>query len=99
MTDNRTFIASEHAIKPYYYVRNGILHARYTVDRAIELSKAEEETIKTEITKDPANKQFILSDKWHFLEHYVFKPVIMDGINASVEKTRHMTELISTKQE
>ena len=39
--DNRTYIEGELAIKPYYYFRNGHLHVRYNVDRAIELSEAE----------------------------------------------------------
>ena len=39
-------IAGERAIKPFYYIRNGVLHARYNVDRAIELTQEDETEIK-----------------------------------------------------
>lgn len=76
----RTIINSETAIKPYYYVRNKLLHVRYTVDRAIRLSDTEEGRIKQEITEFPSKKQEILETNWNFLEKNVRKSIILDGI-------------------
>ena len=76
----KTIIRGETAIKPYYYVRNKLLHVRYTVDRAISLSDTEEGRIKEEITEFPYKKQEILETNWNFLEKSVRKSIILDGI-------------------
>lgn len=79
LNDKRVYVNGETAIKPYWYVRNGLLHIRYTVDRCIELSGWENERIKSEIT-DSTDKQKILEKHWKTLTDYVGKPIIMDGI-------------------
>lgn len=76
----QTLIDGETAIKPFFYMRNGLLHARFTVDRAIELSETEVNSIKNELAKAPYNKQAILRDNWSFFEKTVGKTVIHDGI-------------------
>ena len=73
-------INGETAIKPYYYLRNGLLHARYTVDRCIELSLSEIERIKAKVTENPGSKQEIFLNEWNFQTECVDKPVIFDGI-------------------
>ena len=73
-------INGETAIKPYYYLRNGLLHARYTVDRCIELSLSEIERIKAKVTENPSSKQEIFLNEWNFQTECVGKPVIFDGI-------------------
>ena len=82
-------INSENAIKPYFYIRNGLLHVRYTVDRAVELSVTEEKKIKDEIALEPYSKQKILTDNWNFLTKTVRKTMLMDGI---AEINRRMRE-------
>lgn len=84
--DMRTYINGETAIKPYYYLRNGLLHVRYTVDRCIKLSDAETAKIKVDMTASPYDKQAILSKAWNFLTNAVGKTIINDGI-AELEKT------------
>lgn len=84
--DMRTHINGETAIKPYHYMRNGVLHVRYTVDRCVKLSKAEETKIKIDLTANPENKQKILADAWNFLTNMVGKEIILDGV-AEMEKT------------
>lgn len=74
-------INGETAIKPYYYLRNGLLHARYTVDRCIELSLLEVERLKAKVTENPSSKQEILFNEWNFQTKCVGKPIILDGIS------------------
>lgn len=92
-----TYICGETAIKPYYYMRNGILHARYTVDRAIELSKEEENKVKEDLTKAPWDKQNILSKAWNFFDKFVGKTVWTDGIKIGEEKMRELSEEYESK--
>lgn len=91
---NNTIINGETAIKPYYYMRNGVLHARYTVDRAVELSESEEKEIKEKITLEPYNKQEIFSKQWNLLTVYVGKPILFDGIKAGEEKMKELTRKV-----
>ena len=81
--DLRTHINGETAIKPYYYLRCGVLHARYTVDRAIELTPTESAKLKVDMTT--GDKQEVLGKAWNFFEYTVGKPIIEDGI-AFVDK-------------
>ena len=82
-------INSEQAIKPYYYVRNGRLHVRYTVDRAMDLSEAETDRIKRELTEaGPQNKQEVLGKEWELLENMVERPVIQNGLDNIAERKR-----------
>ena len=78
LIDMRTHINGETAIKPYYYYRNGALHARYTVDRAIELTSTEGAKLKVDMTT--GDKQEVLGKAWNFFENTVCKPIIEDGI-------------------
>ena len=78
LIDMRTHIHGETAIKPYYYLRCGALHARYTVDRAIELSSTEVAKLKVDMTT--GDKQEVLGKAWNFFENTVEKPIIEDGI-------------------
>jgi hypothetical protein len=83
--DLRTHICGETAIKPYYYMRNGLLHVRYTVDRCVELTPSEVAKLKVDITANPENKQTILEEMWNFLTVSVERNIIHDGI-AELEK-------------
>jgi hypothetical protein len=89
-----TIINGETAIKPYYYMRNGVLHARYTVDRAVELSESEEKELKDKISLEPYNKQAIFSKYWNLLTVYVRKTIIHDGLQAGLEKMSEMTKKV-----
>lgn len=80
LNDKRVYVNGETAIKPYLYIRNDLIHIRYTVDRCTKLSKAEAERIKKEITGEPARKQDILLGFWKFLTGDAGHPIIMDGI-------------------
>ena len=81
--EDRCIINGDIAIKPYYYLRNGLLHVRHTVDRAVGLSKDEEMRVKEELNKAPAYKQQILGREWNLQTVMNEKPVIMDGIKAA----------------
>lgn len=83
--DLRTHICGETAIKPYYYMRNGLLHVRYTVDRCVELTPSEVTKLKVDITANPDKKQTILEEMWNFLTLSVERKIIQDGI-AELEK-------------
>ena len=89
----KTYINNELAIKPYYYIRNGLLHVRYNVDRAIELSVSEAAEIKTKLTENPALKQEILENMWNFFEKTVQKAIIQEGIKAGEARTEKMTRI------
>lgn len=78
--DLRTHICGETAIKPYYYMRNGLLHVRYTVDRCVELTPSEVAKLKVDITANPEKKQTILEEMWNFLTLSVERKIIHDGI-------------------
>lgn len=91
---NNVIINGETAIKPYYYMRNGVLHARYTVDRAVELSESEEKEIKEKLSLEPFNKQEILAKSWNLLTVYVGKTIFYDGIKAGLDKMTRMTQKV-----
>lgn len=84
----QTIIDRETAIKPYYYLRNGFLHVRYTVDRTVELSESEVQQIKNELEKKPYDKQVVLADSWDFLTKTVGKTIIHDGIQNFGERLK-----------
>ena len=89
---HNAIINGETAIKPYYYMRNGLLHIRYIVDRAVELSESEVKATKDKITLAPYNKQEILSKLWNLLTVYVERPVLLDGIKAGEDKMKELTQ-------
>lgn len=78
LVNKRTYVCGETAIKPYGYLRNGLLHVRYTVDRCIELSPSEVAKLKVDMAC--GDKQEALLKAWNLFEITVGKPVIMDGI-------------------
>ena len=90
--EDRCIINGDIACKPYYYLRNGLLHVRHTVDRAVNLSKDEEMRLKEELTEAPSQKQQILGREWNLQTVMNRKPIIMDGIKAAEER---MDELSS----
>ena len=90
--EDRCIINGDIAVKPYYYLRNGLLHVRHTVDRAVNLSKDEETRVKEELTEAPSQKQQILGREWNLQTVMNEKPVIMDGIKAGEKR---MCELSS----
>ena len=83
---DRCIINGDVSIKPYYYLRNGLLHVRYTVDRAVDLSKDEVMRIKGELDKNPVYKQRILGREWNLQTVMNERPVIMDGIKAGEDR-------------
>lgn len=78
--DMRTYINGETAIKPYYFLRNGVLHVRYTVDRCVKLSPTESARLKVDLTASPQDKQSVLAKAWNFFTVTVGKDIILDGI-------------------
>ena len=77
--DIRTYINGDIAIKPYYYLRNGLLHVRYTVDRCIELTSTEVGRLKTDLTAG-ADKQETLGKMFNLLATHGERTIIADGI-------------------
>lgn len=78
-------INSETACKPKFYVRNNLLHVRYKVDRAIEITDAEKEELHKKLEYN-ADKQQTLKDLWCFLSLTAARPIIEDGIAYATEK-------------
>ena len=79
-------MTKETGIKPVFFLKGKRLFVRYTVDRAVDLSKDEEMRIKEELNKDPVQKQQILGREWNLQTVMNEKPVIMDGIKAAEER-------------
>ena len=65
--------------KIYYYMRNGLLHRKYPVDEAVELSENEVLSVKNEFAKAPFNKQEILERQWE-LQVKLNHKKILDGV-------------------
>lgn len=80
----------EIAIKPYYYLRNRLLHIRYTVDRCVELSEAEATEVKISLASI-YDKQTALAKAWKFFTGNVEKPIIRDGV---AEMERRIKEFL-----
>ena len=51
--------------KVYYYLRNGLLHARYSVTRFIKMSDAELKELRERLSKSNDKQQEMLSE-WKF---------------------------------
>ena len=96
--EDRCIINGDIAIKPYYYLRNGFLHVRHTVDRAVNLSKDEEMRIKEELNEAPARKQQILGREWNLQTVMNEKPVIMDGIKAAEERIKILSSMFGGRK-
>ena len=78
-------MTKETGIKPVFFLKGKRLFVRYTVDRAVELSTAEESKLKVDMSMNPAQKQQILGREWNLQTVMNEKPVIMDGIKAAEE--------------
>ena len=95
--EDRCIINGDIAIKPYYYLRNGLLHVRHTVDRAVDLSKDEALRIKAELDSDPANKQQILGREWNLQTVMNEKPILTDGIKAGEDRMKELSSKFGGK--
>lgn len=78
-------------IKPFYFYRNGVLHKRYTLDEAVELSETEIRALKRELSESPvASKQNVLAKNWELQTKLIGKKSF-DGVayvNRKIEKAR-----------
>lgn len=81
----------EIAIKPYYYLRNGLLHIRYSVDRCVQLSDAEATGVKITLAST-YDKQTALAKAWKFFTGNVKKPIIRDGVAELERRIKEYTE-------
>lgn len=79
-------MTKETGVKPVFFLKGKRLFVRYTVDRAVELSTAEESKLKVDMTMNPAQKQQILGREWNLQTVMNGKPIIMDGIKAAEER-------------
>lgn len=89
--EDRCVINGDIAIKPYYYLRNGLLHVRHMVDRAVDLSKDEDMRVKEELNKAPSQKQQILSREWNLQTVMNERPIITDGIKAGEDRMAELS--------
>lgn len=87
-----TIINGEVAIKPYYYLRNGLLHVRFTVDKCVKLSTDEEARIKAQLEGKPEQKQDILGKEWNLLTQFAGKAILNDGVLEGDKRTKEMTK-------
>lgn len=74
--------------KPYFYLRNGLLHVKGNLDKCIELSPAEVKRLKDMLLSasyGAEEKQEVLYAFWQFCERELKKPVIQDGLS-EIEK-------------
>ncbi len=78
-------INGEMAAKPRFYFRNDLLHVRYNVDRAVELTKEEKEELIAKI-ESGADKHETLKELWKRLIDTEKRPLIKDGIKCAIEK-------------
>lgn len=70
--------------KPYFYLRNGLLHVKGNFDKCIELSPSEVKKLKDFLSSasyGPEEKQDILYAFWQFCEKGLKKTVIQDGLS------------------
>lgn len=95
--EDRCIINGDIAIKPYYYLRNGLLHVRHTVDRAVDLSKDEVTRVKEEMNKEPAQKQQILNREWNLQTVMNEKPILTDGIKAGEDRMKELSSKFEVK--
>lgn len=70
--------------KPYFYMRNGLIHVKGNFDKCIELSTAEVKILKDMLQSTSygsEEKQDILYFFWQFCEKELKKPIIQDGLS------------------
>lgn len=93
-------ICNETAEKEYFYFRNGLLHVKYVVDRAIQLTEDEAAHLKASLTcakdrceterEELTEKQLILSERWDELEPR--RIVILDGLSEAYRQIEKRKE-------
>ena len=83
-------MTKETGIKPVFFLKGKRLFVRYTVDRAVELSTAEESKLKVDMSMNPADKQSVLAKAWNFMTACVGKAIIMDGIAVADKKMEEL---------
>ena len=79
-------MTKETGIKPVFFLKGKRLFVRYTVDRAVELSTAEESKLKADMSMNPADKQSVLAKAWNFMTACVGKAIIMDGVAVAEQR-------------
>ena len=83
-------MTKETGIKPVFFLKGKRLFVRYTVDRAVELSTAEEAKLKVDMSMNPADKQSVLAKAWNFMTACVGKAIIMDGVAVADKKMEEL---------
>ena len=83
-------MTKETGIKPVFFLKGKRLFVRYTVDRAVNLSKDEESKIKVDMSMNPADKQSVLAKAWNFMTACVGKAIIMDGVAVADKKMEEL---------
>ena len=83
-------MTKETGIKPVFFLKGKRLFVRYTVDRAVELSTAEESKLKADMSMNPADKQSVLAKAWNFMTACVGKAIIMDGVAVADKKMEEL---------
>ena len=83
-------MTKETGIKPVFFLKEKRLFVRYTVDRAVELSTAEESKLKVDMSMNPADKQSVLAKAWNFMTACVGKAIIMDGVAVADKKMEEL---------
>ena len=83
-------MTKETGIEPVFFLKGKRLFVRYTVDRAVELSTAEESKLKVDMSMNPADKQSVLAKAWNFMTAFVGKAVIMDGVAVADKKMEEL---------
>lgn len=78
----RLIVDGNVAIKPYLYVRNKMLHVRFTADKCIALTEAEEKELYKRLTERPEKKQEILAEYWSVTANMIERP-LYDGIKVA----------------
>ena len=83
-------MTKETGIKPVFFLKGKRLFVRYTVDRAVELSTAEESKLKVDMSMNPADKQSVLAKAWNFMTACIGKAIIMDGVAVADKKMEEL---------
>ena len=78
----RLIVDGNVAIKPYLYVRNKMLHVRFTIDKCIALTDTEEKELYKRLSEHPEKKQEILAEYWSVTANMIERP-IYDGIKVA----------------
>lgn len=85
-------IEGEVASNAYYYLRNRLLHVKYSVDKCIDLTELEDLKIKEELAQHPYLKQDILRNNWDMLTRFEGKEVLNDGVAEGFHRSQELTQ-------